>query len=215
MAVCPSAIHLCFIRVTRLDALGNPTAGPNNIYIDDTPMMLTITPDILAGEVKDLKGGCDQLVATYRGQDILKRFNLELDMGTVSPALEEILTGGTAILDGSGDPIGMQFQVPCGSQQPYVAVEAWQDLWDCDHQFASPYPYKRWIFPSSRWQRGAETLQNDFDQPKFTGFTVANANWGLGIYGDLTDAVLPNGCYVFDTVLPAAASCSWQSQAIS
>jgi hypothetical protein len=214
LAVCPSAIHLCFVRVTRLNSLGEPTPGPNNYLVSDKPMMLTITPDILAGEVKDLKGGCDQLIATYRGQDILKRFNLELDMGNVSPALEEILTGGAAVLDSAGDPIGVQFQVPCGTQQPYVAFEAWQDLWDCDHQPSTPYPYKRWVFPASRWQRGAETLQNDFDQPKFTGFTVGNANWGMGIYGDLSESVLPNGMYVFDTELPTA-DCSWQSHAIT
>jgi hypothetical protein len=213
-AVCASAIHLCFIRATRVDSLGNPIAGPNNYVCDDTPMMLTITPDILAGEVKDLKGGCDQLVATYRGQDILKRFNLELDMGKTLPALEELLTGGSAIVDMGGDPIGVQFQVPCGSQQPFVVFEAWQDLWDCDHQPSDPYPYRRWVFPSSRWQRGPETLQNDFDQPKFTGFSVANANWGEGIYGDLTAPVGANGQWFFDTELPTAL-CGWGSQPIT
>lgn len=214
-AVCPSAIHLCFVRFTRLDTVGNPVAGPNNFYVDDKPMVLTVTPDILAGEVKDLKGGCDQLIATYRGQDILKRFNLELDMGNVSPALEEILTGAPAILDDDSNPIGVQFQVPCGTQQPFVALEAWQDLYDCDHQPSAPYPYKRWVFPASRWQRGAETLQNDFDQPKFTGFTVGNANWGMGIYGDQPEAVQPTGAWFFDTTLPEAADCSWQSRVIT
>lgn len=214
-AVCPSAIHLCFVRVTRLNALGHPVPGPNNFLVYDKPLMLTVTPDILAGETKDLKGGCDQLVATYRGQDILKRFNLELDTGTISPALEEILTGGSAVVDGSGDPIGVQFQVPCGTQQPFVAFEAWQDLYDCDHQPSAPFPYKRWIWPATRWQRGPETLQNDFDQPKFLGFSVGNSNWGEGIYGDLTTAVEANGMWIFDTELPQAAECSWQSHAIT
>lgn len=212
-AVCPSAIHLCFVRVTRLDSLGEPTAGPNNFYVSDKPMILTITPDILAGEVKDLKGGCDQLIATYRGQDILKRFNLELDTGAESPALEEILTGSAAILDGS-DPIGVQFQAPCGTQQPFVAFEAWQDLWDCDHQPSDPFPYKRWVWPASRWQRGAETAQNDFTQPKFTGFTVGNSNWGTGIYHDTPEAVQANGAWFYDDILPSA-DCSWQSHSIT
>lgn len=214
-AVCPSALHLCFLRITRLDSLGAPVAGPNNFLVYDKPMMLTVTPDILAGEVKDLKGGCDQLIATYRGQDIFKRFNLELDTGTISPALEEILTGGDAILNEAQEPIGVQFQVPCGSQQPFVALEAWQDLYDCDHQPLTPYPYKRWVWPATRWQRGAETLQNDFDQPKFTGFTQGNSNWGLGIYNDVPEAIGPNGAWFFDTELPEAASCTWQSHAIT
>jgi hypothetical protein len=213
-AICPSVIHLCFIRVTRLDAVGNPVAGPNNSYTTNEPIMLTVTPDILAGEVKDQKGGCDQLISTYRGQDILKRFNLELDLGVDEPGLEEMLTGGSAIVDTSGDPIGVQFPLPCGTQQPYVAIEAWQDLWDCDHQPSVPYPYKRWVWPSSRWQRGPVTLQNDFTQPKFTGFTLGNPNWGLGIYGDQPEAAQANGCYFFDTTLPNA-ECGWQSQPIT
>lgn len=213
-AVCASTIHFCFFRVTRVDAVGNPIAGPNNVYVTDKPMMLTITPDILAGEVKDLKGGCDQLIATYRGQDILKRFNLELDLGVLEPGIEEMLTGAAAILDSGSDPIGVQFTAPCGTQQPFVAIEGWQDLYDCDHQPSAPYPYRRWLFPSSRWQRGAETLQNDFTQPKFTGFSLGNPNWGLGIYGDQPVSAEPNGAWFYDTLLPTAA-CGYQSHAIS
>lgn len=213
-AVCDSAIHLCFVRVTRLDSVGNPTAGPNNVYITDKPMLLTVTPDILAGEVKDLKGGCDQLIATYRGQDILKRFNLELHLGVMEPGLEEMLTGGSAILGSGSEPIGVQFPAPCGTQQPFVAVEAWQDLWDCDHQPSTPYPYLRWVFPASRWHRAPVTLQNDFTQPQFTGFTVGNPNWGEGIYADVPEAVDPDGAWFYDTVIPTAA-CGYQSHAIT
>lgn len=211
-AVCVSAIHLCFIRVTRLDSTGTPVAGPNNVVVNDKPMMLTVTPDVLAGEVKDLKGGCDQLIATYRGQDILKRFNLELDTGVLDPALEEILTGGS-IITATTDPIGINFQAPCGSQQPFSAFEAWQDLYDCDHQPSTPYKYRRWVWPATRWQRGAETLQNDFDQPKFTGFSVGNPNWGDGIFHD-GQPVESTGGWFYDNNLPTAA-CGYQSHSIT
>lgn len=212
-AICPSALHLCFVRITRVSAVGEPVPGPNNVYVSDTPLDLAINPDILAGEVKDVKGGCDQLVATYRGQDITKRFNLELTQAIIDPALEEMLCGGSIVLAGE-DPIGVNFPAPCGTQQPFVAIEAWQDLYDCDHQPSEPYQYRRYIFPSSRWVRGPETAQNDFSQPKFTGFTVGNANWGVGIFGDLTNPVGANGQWVFDNTLPTAA-CGYQTQPIS
>lgn len=202
--VCPSAIHICFVRVTAVDAVGNPLPGPNNVYISDNPLMLVVTPDVLAGEVKDQKGGCDQLLNTYRGQDIVKRFNLELDQGKLEPGLEYLLTGAPLITNDDGDAIGVNFELPCGTQQPYAAIEAWQDLWDCDHQPSDPYPYRRYVYPSSRWIRGADTLQNDFAPPKFTGFTVGNPNWGVGIYGDQPQAVNPNGAWFYDTVLPVA-----------
>jgi hypothetical protein len=215
-ATCPSAIHLCYARFTRLNAVGQPVAGPNNVYVINTPMMLTVTPDILAGEVRDLKGGCDQLIATYRGQDILKRYNLELDIATVEPGLDEMLTGGSIILGGTSgtDPIGVQNQLACNTQQPYTAIEFWQDLWNCDNQPSSPFQYLRWVWPSSRWQNGAVTLQNDFMQPKFTGFTVGNSNLGTGIFHDWPTTVQADGAYFFDNTLPSAA-CGYQSHSIT
>lgn len=213
-ALCPSVIHLCFVRVTRVSSVGNPVAGPNNVYVSDNPVTLTVTPDILAGEVKDQKDGCDTLKATYRGQDILRRWTFELDMAVSEPGLEEMLTGGDAILNSSAEPIGVQFPVPCGTEQPYVALESWQDLWDCDHQPSTPYQYKRWVFPASRWQRGPTTQQNDFSLPRFTGFSVGNPNWGLGIFGDQPVSVSSNGAYFFDNTLPTA-DCGYQSQAIT
>ncbi len=212
--VCPSILHLCFVRVTRLDTLGNPVAGPNNVVVNDDPMTLTITPDVLAGEVKDQKNGCDKLAATYRGQDIVKRYNLELDLTKDQPAMEEILTGADAIVDTSANPIGVWFPSPCGTVTPFVAFEAWQDLQECDGPMSTPYAYMRWLWPAARFVKGAQTAQNDFGLPKFTGFTVGNANWGLGIYGDQPEAAGPHGGRFYDNILPNP-DCSWQSQAIT
>lgn len=203
--ICDQAIHLCRVRATRVDATGNPQTGANNAVVTDKPISLAVNPDILAGEVKDQKGGCDQLISTYRGQDILKRYNLQLDMGDIEPALEELLTGASVITDGSNGPIGVWFPVPCNFQQPYVAIEGWQDLWDCDHQPSTPFRYVHWIFPSSRWQKGPATLQNDFTLPQFTGFSVANPTWDLGPWGDLPEAAEPNGGWFYTNTIPAGA----------
>lgn len=213
--ICEAAIHLCAVRVTRLDALGNPVAGPNNFYVTDNPIMVTVKPVIAAGEDKDLVGGCDCIIASYRGYDKLKRFDLELDLGVIEPGLMEILTGGSAILD-EGDPIGMWWpnQLSCQNPvQPNVCFEGWQDLWEEDHQDADT-PYLHWIWPSTRWQIGDHTLQNDFNQPKLTGFSRGNPNWGLGIYGDLPEAAEPLGGFFGDDAIPAA-ECGWQTQPIT
>ena len=216
--ICVAAIHLCRIRATRLDALGNPSPGPNNVYVSDNPIMLSVTPEIEAGEDKTLVGGCDCIVASYRGKDKLKRFNLEFDSAVIEPGLLEMLTGGAAILDGSGqDPIGMWFanQLSCSADSaPNVAFEAWQDLWEDDHQLAAPYQYLHWIWPSTYWQLGDVTLQNDFNQPKLTGFSRGNPVWGEGIYGDLPEAAQPLGGFFYTDEIPDAA-CGWQSFAIT
>lgn len=216
-AVCPSALHLCRIRATRLDAVGNPEAGPNNVYVTDKPVQLQVTPQIEAGRESTLIGGCDCIVAQYKGRDKLKYFGLQLDLAVIEPGLKEMLLGASVILDGA-DPIGNWWAsdqtFDCSNTDGNVCLEAWQDLWEDDHQMASPHRYLHWIWPSSYWQIGPHTLQNDFTQPQLNGFTRGNSVWGEGIFGDQPEAADPFGGYFFSDSIPDAA-CGYQSFAIT
>lgn len=203
-----SAIHCCRIRVTRLDSTGAPVAEPNNVYVSDKPVQVQVTPQIEAGRDLTLVGGCDCIVAQYRGNDKLKFFTLELDRAAIEPALEEMMLGASVILDGV-DPIGVWWPseqtFDCSNEvQPNLAFEAWQDLWEDDHQAPSPHRYVHWVWPSSRWQISAHTLQNDFMQPKVNGFTRGNPLWGAGIYGDYPEAAEANGGYFYTDSIPTA-----------
>lgn len=214
--ICDAAIHLCAVRVTRLDQLGNPEAGPNNVYVSGSAIMLQVTPQIEAGEDKTLVGGCDCIVASYRGYDKLKRFDLEFDMALLEPGLLEMMIGADSIVD-AGSPIGLWWpsQLSCAEPaQPNVCFEGWQTLWDDDHAASSPYQYVHWIWPSTHWQIGAHSLQNDFNQPKVTGFSRGNPNWGLGIFGDLPEAAGDLGGWFYDDSIPTA-ECGWQTHAIT
>lgn len=210
-AECLASIHLCRIRVTRLNALGNLTAGPNNSYVSDKPISLGVTPNIETGSDTVLKGGCDTIVAQKKGDDLLKRFDLQLDLGALEPALVEMLTGGAAILAGA-DPIGVWW--PLGTTvAPKVAFEGWSDAWEDDHQFTA-LPYVHWIFPATKWQVGPVTLQNDFATPQLNGASVGNPNFGLGPYLDLPEAAHSNGGYFYSATTPAAG-CGYKSVAIT
>lgn len=214
---CLAAIHLCRVRVTRLDATGHPVAGPNNSYVTDKPMVLNVTPQVETGQDKTLVGGCDCIVAEYRGFDKLKRFDFELDLAVLEPALIEMLTGASAITVG-GATVGNWFptnQFSCsGVIQPNVCVEGWQDGWSGDSQDAT-FPYIHWVWPSSYWQISALSLQNDFNQPKITGFSRANPNWGTGIYADQPEAAGALGGWFYTATVPPTASCDYKSQAIT
>lgn len=215
-AKCLAQIHLCRLRVTRLNSDGTPHASANNEYVTDNPMVLTVNPDVEAGQDRVLIGGCDCIVARWRGFDKLKGFTLELDMGEIEPGLFEMLTGAT-IIDDLTDPIGLSFPTQafdCSSAvQPNVAVEAWATGVEEDQQ-STTWPYVRWIFPSSFWQWGQQTLQNDFAQPKFTAFTRGNTNWGEGIYGDQPASIGQLGGFFYDDTIPAA-SCGYQTHSIT
>lgn len=216
-AECLAAIHLCRVRATRLDSSGNPVAGPNNAYVTDKPLMLEVTPQIEEGEKRNLVGGCDCLVARYRGYDKLVGFDLALDIAVLEIGLIEMLLGSTPILDSEGNPIGQWWSdqaFDCSTNvQPNIALEGWQTGWDVDAQSAV-YPHLHWLWPSTRWQIAQHTLENDFLQPKLTAFTRGNPNWGLGIYDDQPEAAPSFGGFFYTDDLPDAA-CGYISQPIT
>jgi hypothetical protein len=208
-AICPTPIHFCKVRVTRLNVDGTVAAAPNNHVVSQYPASLQVDPDVLAGTESNLVGGCDCLAATYRGKDKLMRMNLTLQMTDVEPALVELLTGGAVVTAANGDLIGNSFptQTDCSSAgQPPVAIEGWQDNWQGDRQALTPYQYTRWTFRMSFWQWDTFTLQNDFLQPTFKGYTRSNPNFTSAAYNDWpSGASLTNfGGYFFDSVQPAA-----------
>lgn len=216
-AVCPSILHFCRVRVTRLDSLGNVAPGPNNSYVSDGAISLQYGAEISTGEDRELKTGCGCIVASAKDPDILKRFNFELTMGKFEPALFELLTGATVIMDGA-DPIGIDFpdQTDCSFDPSYVAFEGWADAYDGDAPDpVRPYFYVVW--PSTTWQIGQTTLQNDFAQLPLTGFSRSNSQWGHGPYGDtgLTDPIGAQGSLVQVATAPPAAACDYADVAVA
>jgi hypothetical protein len=206
MAECLASIKICRLRVTRLLDSGAPKTGPNNSLVSDLIMQLGVTPVIAAGKDVDLIGGCDCIIASYRGNDKIKRFDFELDMGVIDDHLVEMLLGATAITSG-GDVIGESWpvqQFSCGvSASPPVALEVWTENWNQDH-LDSVNPYRHWVWPMTFWSIAPFTMQDDFLQPKYTAFSRGNSAWG-NPYGDLAGAMGVLGGSQLTTVLPDPA----------
>jgi len=210
-AVCPSILHFCRVRVTRLDNVGNVAPSPNNSYVSDGAISLQYSAEVSTGEDRELKTGCGCIVASAKDPDVLKRFNFELTMGKFEPALFEMLTGAAVISDGA-DPIGIDFpnQTDCDFEPSYVAFEGWADAFDGDSPDpVRPYFYVVW--PSTTWQIGQTTLQNDFAQLPLTGFSRSNSQWGHGPYGDtgLSAPIGPQGSLVQVEGAPPVAECDY------
>lgn len=216
--ICPNSILFCALRVTRLNVDGTPAAGPNNAYVTDRAMTLTMTPDIEDGEDKVMIGGCDCINARYRGRDKLKGFSLALTSTAVEPGLMEMLLGATLISDGSDDPvpIGVNWptQLSCSDgQQPPVGIEGWSKAWVDDRQ-DDGFPYIRWVFPMTFWQMDENELGADFLELALNGYTRTNENWGVGPYSDqvVNGEIIefePQGGFFFDDMIPAAG-CGYQ-----
>ena len=121
--VCGVSVLVCRTRVTLLDDDGSVAAGPNNSYVTDNPIRVTVTPVIEAGKDTTLKGGCDCIIASYKGPDLLKRFDLEFDIATIEPAMLSLMLGATLISDTSDTPvpIGVSVARPGGLRSRLAA----------------------------------------------------------------------------------------------
>jgi hypothetical protein len=217
--ICPASIHFCAMRATRLNVDGSLADGPNNAYITNSPVMLGLTPNIIAGESKQVISGCDCICVSYKGFDKLLRFDLDLELCALEPGLIEMLTGSALVTDDSDAPVGIgnswPDQLNCGQPpQPPVAIEAWASTWIDDGQAQSPYAFTRYVFPMTFWALDAWQIQNDFLVPKFKGWTRSNPAWPAagGFYDDYpTGAELGSlGGYFWDEELPAAL-CDYQT----
>lgn len=179
--VCPTPIHICRLRVTRLvDATGAVAAAPNNHVVTDSPMELTITPVITEGEDIELKGGCDCVCVAYKGRNRLKRFDMSLQLCKYEPALVELLTGAALFTNGTAEPIGNVWPIAVGcssTSQPPVAIEAWADNYVGDAPSGSATRYTRILFPRSYWMWDEIAFNNEFTTPTFSGWSQSNTAW--------------------------------------
>lgn len=209
VAKCLESIHLCRMRVTRLDSLGNVSPTTHNSYVTDKPIEFAFKPQIEAGEEKTIKGGCACIVASVKEPDLFKRFDIDYTTATIEPALLEMLTGASVVLDNSIVPVPIGNMWPdnlaCGDTPPPLsAIECWSDAYDVDYQDPT-LPYFYWVWPATKWSISDGSLSADFYQPKLSGYTVPNGQWDHGPYGGTVPIGTGGGYFLTNTVPPTAA----------
>jgi hypothetical protein len=214
---CGISLGVCRLRITKLDSTGCVISEADNSIVIGDLVSVTVTPNVETGVDTTLIGGCGCKIASYKAPDTLKRFDLTLTVPIKSAGLESLLTDGGILYDNSTVPVPVGFSFPtalgCDEEQRPVAVEFWTKHWVNDAQDPD-LPWIHWVFPQSLWSPGAQTVNNDFSQPDFTGFSRTNVCWGDGPYGDGPESTygvsafdISTGGWFYTPTDPPAADC--------
>ena len=197
---CVDSIKICALRITLLDDLGNTATGPNNYVSTNRESQLQYTGVTDKGKDLFYRNGCDLPLANYKSPDLLRRFDLQVDLYSLEPAVQSIMLGAPVLDDADGNPVGFEYALqdcPTDIPPPLVAVEAWSWSWDCDAQVPE-VPYWYYVWPMVQWATDqANVLQTDILAPKLTGFTRRNPLWGHGPYGGVVQG--PAGGPTFES----------------
>jgi hypothetical protein len=218
-APCGASILICALRATRLDSTGAVVAPPDNVYVTDAALQVNITPTYEPGADLTLTGGCDCKIASYKGTDKFKFWELEVTEGKLEPALEEMLLGGTVITGSDGSdtvPVGVAYPgaLACDEVETVAQIEFWTKHINGDTQDPT-FPWIWHVYPQTRWTKQQQSYSvNEFAQPVFSGFTRQNLAWGTGPFTTALPAAMPNGGYVYSATDPPTVACDYQDETL-
>ena len=185
MAVnCGVSFGVCVVRVTQVNAEGDPSGVADNAYVTDAVTSISVTPNIETGNTFSQRNGCGCSVARFKANDTFNWFEFTFQNSKLEPGLMSLLLGDTVISDGA-DAVGEAFgsALGCDEDEPAVALEFWTK-----HVVGSGpdsiHPWIHWVFPKTVWQLGDNTFEEGIALPTVNGFSRTNTAWGTGPYGD-------------------------------
>lgn len=183
-----SSVQGVMMRVTALDALGNPISDPTGTlktcYITNAFMRTSFTVEFEDGQEITEKNAAGEICVSYKGADTLKRISMEVAVCDPDPELTQLLAGGETLLSGASDVVG--YASPQIGEDPTpngVAIEVWS-LAVVDGAKASVDPYWHWLFPLVKLRAsGDRVIENGLLANTFSGQGVGNTNFAANAPG--------------------------------
>lgn len=192
-----SSAQVCAIRVARLSAACEPVAGATNSVATSAIMRVAASPEYTQGQDFEMQDGCGRIAVSLRTCDQLKRMNLQLELVTRDPALIELMTGATLIVDGT-DTIGWSRRGVGAACPSSVSVEVWTKTASvnnsCPPVAAGTYADSQWwrtIWPKATFTLGDITYANEIATMSFSGYSENNPNFEDGPFNDVPVGALP------------------------
>lgn len=202
---CFAQVRGSVIRVTRLDACGNPDPGASAVAVSKRVSTVTVNEVTDSGTNIRERNFADELCVVDDAFDQVLGYTVETALCGVDPDLISIFTGQPVVLNASGDVVGFDSLTGIDLDSFGFAIEIWSRLAGsaCD-----PSGHRQWgytVFPFLKGGRlGGFSFQNGAVQFTISSAQTRDGNgWGVGPYDvDRNAGGIPSPLH---TALPANA----------
>jgi hypothetical protein len=188
-----SQIKAKVIRVVRTDNCGNPVPGPTGQVVSAGFTMVSAKAQTQAGKEFYVQNAWGDPCINDLDCDRLKRYDLELDMCDINPAVIEIMTGYRLITDAATPPniIGFAVDESPGSCNAGFQLELWTKVSGgaCG---TGGYQWAHWVFPFARYgELGDWTFQLDSLTATVTASSQHSSVYGAGPFAQWAPSIEP------------------------
>lgn len=170
------------VRLTRLDACGEPVQGSCTTLVSDCFVSVTLTGEYEAGEEFIQKNAWGDLCINDKDPDILKRVSVGIQFAEINPDALDIISEANPVING-GNTIGATFGTDPNSSA--FALEVWTKRTgqDCTDPATQEWGYFLVPFIRNGKIDGDITIENGALTLSVMGDAfAASSAWGLGIY---------------------------------
>lgn len=179
---CYAQVRGSVIRVTRVDACGNPDPGASAVVV--SKRISTVTIDEVSDEgtnIRDRNFG-DELCIVDESYGEIIGYTTDIAMCGVDPDMISIFTGQPVVTNAAGDVVGFDATTDVNLDNFGFALEVWSRI---AGSACTTDGYREWgytVFPFIKGGRlGGFSFENGAVQFTITGAQTRDGNgWGVG-----------------------------------
>lgn len=224
---CYAQVRGSVIRVTRLDACGNPDPGASAVVVSKRVSSVTIGEVTEEGtNIRERNFG-DELCVVDDSYTQTVGYTADIALCGVDPELVSLLTGQPVVTNAAGDIVGFDATTSVNLDSFGFALEIWSRIAGTDCNEAGFRPWGYTVFPFLKGGRvGGFSFENGAVQFTIAGAQTRDGNgWGVGPFdvdrdesdleAPLNSALDTNTHYrnVMVTLDPPTATCGSQALA--
>lgn len=179
---CYAPVRGKVIRVTRLDACGNPDPGASAVVVSKRISSVTIDEVTEDGtNIRDRNFGDEMCVVDDAFTDTIG-FTADIALCGVDPDLVSLFTGQPVVLNADGDVVGFDVTTDVDLDSFGFSLEIWSRIAGAA---CTPDGFRTWgytVFPYLKGGRlGGFSIENAAVQFTITGAQTRDGNgWGVG-----------------------------------